>query len=94
MYLKQLVESIGVPNVTGVLFEDNTSAITIAENPVCGSRTKHMEERLHYVRYVISKSWLTLRHLNTTEQIADLFTKPLALRVFQYLSRKFMNYPI
>ena len=32
------------------LFEDNQGAIAIAENPISGGRTKHIDVRYHFIR--------------------------------------------
>jgi len=90
-YLKQLVESIGIPNVTGILYEDNTGSIPIAENPICKNRTKHIEVRFYYIRDVVRK-YLKIIYKETSEQLADIFTKPLSFKIFNYLTRKIMYY--
>ncbi|KAJ1703663.1 hypothetical protein LUZ63_003442 [Rhynchospora breviuscula] len=56
---------------------DNTSAILISKNPVLHSRTKHIEIRHHFIRDHVEKSDVELVHVDTKEQIADIFTKPL-----------------
>jgi hypothetical protein len=56
---------------------DNTSAIMISKNPVLHSRTKHIEIRHHFIRDHIEKGEIELIHIDTKEQIADIFTKPL-----------------
>ena len=56
---------------------DNTSAIMISKNPVLQSRTKHIEIRHHFIRDHIEKCEIELIHIDTKEQIADIFTKPL-----------------
>ncbi|KAJ1686716.1 hypothetical protein LUZ63_018106 [Rhynchospora breviuscula] len=56
---------------------DNTSAILISKNPVLHSRTKHIEIRHHFIRDHVEKGDVELVHVDTKEQIADIFTKPL-----------------
>jgi len=56
---------------------DNTSAIMISKNPVLHSRTKHIEIRHHFIRDHIEKGEIELIHIDTNNQIADIFTKPL-----------------
>ena len=92
MYLKHLIESIFNNSVHGTLFEDNESAIKIAQNPVCGNRTKHIEVRFHYNREVFSK-YLKLIYKNTKEMLADAFTKPLSYKDFYNIMRQIMFYP-
>ncbi|KAJ4749927.1 Pol [Rhynchospora pubera] len=56
---------------------DNTSAILISKNPVLHSRTKHIEIRHHFIRDHVEKGDVELVYIDTKEQIADIFTKPL-----------------
>ena len=66
---------------------DNTSAINLAKNPVVHSRTKHIEIRHHFIRDHISKGDIELKFIDTTHQVADIFTKPLGTERFNSLVR-------
>ncbi|KAJ4821290.1 Pol [Rhynchospora pubera] len=66
---------------------DNTSAILISKNPVLHSRTKHIEIRHHFIRDDVEKGDVELVYIDTKEQIADIFTKPLPTQ--QYLELRF-----
>ncbi|KAJ1704622.1 hypothetical protein LUZ63_004403 [Rhynchospora breviuscula] len=66
---------------------DNTSAILISKNPVLHSRTKHIEIRHHFIRDHVEKGDVELVHVDTKEQIADIFTKPLPTQ--QHLELRF-----
>ena len=67
---------------------DNTSAINLAKNPVVHSRTKHIEIRHHFIRDHISKGDIELKFIDTTHQVADIFTKPLRTERFNSLVRE------
>ena len=58
------------------LFCDNKSAIKIANNPVQHSKTKHIEIRHHFLRDHVMKKDIDIIHVNTEEQLADIFTNP------------------
>ncbi|KAJ4805895.1 Pol [Rhynchospora pubera] len=66
---------------------DNTSAILISKNPVLHSRTKHIEIRHHFIRDHVEKGDVELIYIDTKEQIADIFTKPLPTQ--QHLELRF-----
>ncbi|GJR06136.1 retrovirus-related pol polyprotein from transposon TNT 1-94 [Tanacetum coccineum] len=59
------------------IFCDNTSAISITNNPVLHSRTKHIDIRYHFIRDHILKRDIELHFIPTEYQLADIFTKPL-----------------
>ena len=61
---------------------DNTSAINLTKNPVLHSRTKHIEIRHHFLRDPVEKEDVTFEHVDTKNQLADIFTKPLATKPF------------
>ena len=67
------------------IFCDNTSAISVANNPVMHSMTKHIDIRYHFIRDHISKGNIELFFIPTEKQLADIFTKPLDEKTFNYL---------
>ena len=63
-------------------------AINISKNPVQHSRTKHIDIRHHYIRDLVDDKVITLEHVDTEEQIADIFTKALDANQFEKLRGK------
>jgi hypothetical protein len=55
---------------------NNESAIKLANNPVNHS-TKHIHIRHHFLRDHEAKGDITLSHVSTNKQLADIYTKPL-----------------
>ena len=83
--MKQTLKDYGV-NVKNVpLFCDNESAIKIAHNPVQHSKTKHIQIRHHFLRDHVLKGDISIEHVKTEEQLADIFTKPLDEKRFSKL---------
>jgi hypothetical protein len=64
---------------------DNESAIRMADNPVEHSRTKHIVIRYHFLRDHQQKRDIEIAYINTKEQLADIFTKPLDEQAFNKL---------
>jgi hypothetical protein len=59
------------------LLYDSTSAISVAKNPILHSKTKHIEVHFHFLRDHYEKGDIDLRHIDTQNQLANIFTKPL-----------------
>ena len=64
---------------------DNESAIKMADNPVEHSRTKHIAIRYHFLRDHQQKGDIEISYINTKDQLADIFTKPLDEQSFTRL---------
>ncbi|KAI3784490.1 hypothetical protein L1987_43589 [Smallanthus sonchifolius] len=64
---------------------DNMSAISITNNPVQHSKTKHIDIRYYFIRDQAEKKRIILTKVHTNEQYADLFTKPFDEARFRYL---------
>jgi hypothetical protein len=58
---------------------DNTSAISVAKNPVLHKKMRHVERRHHLLIYHVEKGDIEMRYIDTERQLADIFTKPLIL---------------
>jgi hypothetical protein len=56
---------------------DNTSAISVAKNPVFHKRMSHLERRHHFLRDHIEKGDIKMRYIDTEGQLADILTKSL-----------------
>ena len=77
LWIAQQLRDLG-HNFKGIpIYCDNTSAISIAKNPVQHSRTKHIDVRHHFLRDHVEKGDISMNFVPTDSQIADIFTKPL-----------------
>ena len=63
------------------VFQDNSGAIEIANNPKYRPRTKHINVRYHFFRSHVGKH-ITVHPIATGKQVADTFTKPLSEDLF------------
>ncbi|XP_020674286.1 uncharacterized protein LOC110093668 [Dendrobium catenatum] len=67
---------------------DNTSALALANNPIFHARTKHIEIDYHFIRERILSKDIDVQHIHSTDQPADILTKPLSLARFTMLRDK------
>ena len=66
-----------------VLKCDNQSSIKLAHNPIYHARTKHIEDQHHFLREKIQSNEIDLIYCNTTDNVADIFTKPHGKKNFE-----------
>jgi len=74
------------------VFEDNRSAIAIAEANKFTPRTKHIALKYHHFRNYVKNKAIQIFPIDTKEQTADIFTKPLEDSIFPYLRKKLMGW--
>ena len=79
MFLRQLiVDMTGCNFHTVNLLVDNQGAIAISKNPVQHQRSKHISIKYHFVRTEIKNNVVSLTYIESDNNIADLFTKPVS----------------
>jgi hypothetical protein len=84
--LKELDKNIGEPTI----YCDNQSSICLAKNPEFHARSKHIDIRYHFIRELLQKKEFSLKYLETSEMVADIFTKGLP-RIKHYKCMEAMN---
>jgi hypothetical protein len=62
--------------------------VKFSENPVFHDKSKHIEIIYHYIRDMVQRKAVHVQYLPTHEQIADIFTKPLARMKFEYFRER------
>ena len=67
---------------------DNTSAIKLSKNPIQHSRTKHINIRHHFLRDYVQNGDVVLEFIDTTNQLADIFTKPFCEERMNFIKRE------
>ena len=73
------------------IYVDSTSTKAIAEKVADTKKSKTIEVRYQYVHDLIKRGVITLRHVATTEMIADIFTKPLPRDTFEKFRQKLVG---
>ena len=53
------------------------------KNLIFHARTKHVESQYHFVREKLQSNEITLVYCNTSENVVDIFTKPLGKTKFE-----------
>ena len=85
VWLSRLLCEITTVTEIPVLMVDNMSTLKLGKNPIFHKRSKHIDVRYFFIRDKVEDGSLTVDHIASDEQIADIFTKPLAKDRFQRL---------
>jgi hypothetical protein len=95
VHLTVLGEELGAHDGSSIdLFCDNKSAIALAYNPEHHQRSKHIQRRHFFIRELVEKMQLNVPFVQSCDNIADFFTKPLNARVFFPMRDILMNVPL
>jgi hypothetical protein len=87
LWMRQTLRDYGYKLTKVPLLCNNESAIRMADNPVEHSRTKHIDIQYHFLRDHQQKGDIEIAYVNTHNQLANIFTKPLDEKTFS----KFRN---
>jgi hypothetical protein len=88
-WLRSLLEEmtdVSVPRST--INMDNMAAIALAKNPILHDHSKHIGVKFHYTRECVEQGDIELKHIGTTEELADTLTKALKAKRFHELQEK------
>jgi histone deacetylase 1/2 len=77
IWVDSVLSELGVQRQrTPILWCDNLGATYLTANPVFHARTKHIEIDFHFVRERVATGELQVRFISSSDQVADVFTKP------------------
>ena len=77
----------GYPISRKLLYQDNMSAIQIEKNGSVssGKKSRHINIRFFFIKDILKREGVEVKHCPTERMIADFFTKPLQGKLFKYL---------
>ena len=81
-----------VPKIHCKVFEDNSGALEMARTPKMRPRTKHINIKYHHFREAVENGKVSIHDIDTKDQLADIFTKPLAEELFTKFRRGIMGW--
>ena len=77
IWLRSLASEFGMQMGPTLLYGDNQSAIAIASKPDFRARTKHINQRYHFIRECVDNGEIDYRYVPTDDMTADSMTKAL-----------------
>lgn len=78
LWISKLFKELNIlDNDTVVIFEDNQSAIAIAQSEGPSKKLKHTDVKLQFIKECVMKRKVTIQYMQSSEQPADMLTKGL-----------------
>jgi hypothetical protein len=78
VHQRRILAELGFPQTSPtILYCDSTSAINISNNPMIGSRLRHVQISDFWVRELVDRQIVKLSKISGEHNVADVFTKPL-----------------
>jgi hypothetical protein len=62
----------------GLIRGDNRGAIALTRNTKDHGKVKHIDIRHHYIRELLHSGVITVEQVSSSDNLADVFTKPLS----------------
>jgi hypothetical protein len=95
LHIKLLCEESGIrpPNIPMEVQEDNNACIHLAHNLRGSQQAKHYELRLRFLNEHVLEKNIEFSRVDTTKQLADGFTKPLATHNFRIFRNWLLHNP-
>jgi len=90
LWIRNQLEDYSLRYTSVPILCDNTSAINLSKNPIQYSTSKHIEIKHHFIRGHIQKKDIALSFVDTENQLAGIFTKPLVEDRFNFIKEKLL----
>ena len=95
IWLKQLFQKLRFSKDEQMMIVcDNQAALHITSNPVFHERTKHIKVNYHFIREKTVSECMTTSFVNSSDQLANIFTKSLQGLRIQYICNKLGAYDL
>ena len=86
VWLKKFLSDLGVVKIKQVpiiLFCDNSGAVAQSKDQRNHKKRKHIERKYHIIRDIIARGDVVVAKIESTNNLADPFTKVLPQRTFE-----------
>ena len=95
IYASNVVSDLHYPSQHGYkVHVDNTATIDWMLGSVPSKTSKHMEVKLYRSRHLVQEGKIVMEHIKTDENMADLLTKSLARKQYEFLSWRMLGHEL
>ena len=92
IYLRMLLKVLNyIQNGPTTIYQDNQSAMKIANNRMTNLRTKHIDIQHPFIRERIESREIKVEYLPTEDMVADCLTKPLSRTAIEKFNMTMFN---
>lgn len=81
VWICNFINDLCIPRVhinTILLYINNNLALKLTRNPKFHSKSKHINVKHHFIREKVEEGVINTQRVNTTDNLANVFTKALA----------------
>ena len=79
IWLHGFLDELGKKQEMGILHSDSQSAIFLAKNSVFHSKSKHIQTKYHFIRYLVEDKLVILEKICGSKNPADMLTKGVTI---------------
>jgi hypothetical protein len=78
LWMYSTMSEVGFPQPKpALLYADNAGAVALMKNTKHNARVKHIDIRHHYIRERVDEGDIIIKHIPSSNNLTDIFTKPL-----------------
>lgn len=88
LWIQSFLKELGLQESTVQLNVDNQSTIKLTQGHQFHPRTKHIDVKVHFVRDECEKGNIRVSYVKSSDQLADMLTKPMTKAVLNNLIEK------
>ncbi|RVW38125.1 Retrovirus-related Pol polyprotein from transposon TNT 1-94 [Vitis vinifera] len=79
IWLHGFLDELGKKQEMGILHSDSQSAIFLAKNSAFHSKSKHIQTKYHFIRYLVEDKLVILEKICGSKNLADMLTKGVTI---------------
>ena len=79
IWLHGFLDELGKKQEMGILHSDSQSAIFLTKNSIFHSKSKHIQTKYHFIRYLVEDKRVILKKICGSKNSADMLTKGVTI---------------
>ena len=80
IWLRGFLDKLGKKQEMGILHSDSQSAIFLTKNSAFHSKSKHIQTKYHFIRYLVEDKLVILKKICGFKNPTDMLTKGVTIK--------------